>query len=138
STQSNPAIVYDSGKMGNGAITDKDLPFSGTENGFGLLVVEFEARNKPKFDMSGPSKWTGLVVIAINKVPTSNKQPLSFVGGGQDIHIIGGVFVYMRNQKRSSTETATLLGQELVKLAGNGNITFSDQAIDRAFQMRPT
>jgi hypothetical protein len=137
-TQSNPAVVYASGKMINGVMTETDLHFSGQENGWGILVVDIDDPNKAQFNMSGQSMWHGLIVVAINKVPTSNKQPLSFVGGGQEIHVIGGVFVYDRNVKRSSTETATLLGVELVKLAGNGNITFSDQTIDMAFKMRPS
>jgi len=137
-TAANPAIVYASGKMVNGVMQENDLHFSGNENGYGILVVEIDDPNKAQFDMSGQSMWHGLIIVVINKVPTSNKQPLSFVGGGNEIHVIGGVFVYDRNQKRNANETATLLGVEMVKLAGNGNITFSDQAIDSAFKMRPT
>ena len=137
-TAAAPAIVYASGKMVNGVMQENDLKFSGQENGYGILVVEIDDPNKAQFNMSGQSMWHGLIVVVINKVPTSNKQPLSFVGGGNDIHVIGGVIVYDRNQKRTSTETATLLGVELVKLAGNGNVTFSDQAIGQAMPLRPT
>jgi hypothetical protein len=137
-TPNNPAVVYASGKMVNGVMVENDLKFSGQENGYGILVVEIDDPNKAQFNMSGQSMWHGLIIVAINKVPTSNKQPLSFVGGGNAIHVIGGVFVYDRNIKRTATETATLLGVEMVKLAGNGNITFSDQAIDQNFKMRPT
>ena len=137
-TAANPAIVYASGKMVNGVMQENDLKFSGQENGYGILVVEIDDPNKAQFNMSGQSMWHGLIIVAINKVPTSNKQPLSFVGGGNQIHVIGGVFVYDRNQKRNATETATLLGVEMVKLAGNGNITFSDQAIESSFKLRPT
>lgn len=135
---SNPAIVYASGRMVNGVMQENDLKFSGKEDGYGILVVEIDDPNKAQFNMSGQSMWHGLIIVVVNKIPTSNKQPLSFVGGGNEIHVIGGVFVYDRNQKRNAAETATLLGVELVKLAGRGNITFSDQAIDRAFRMRPT
>jgi hypothetical protein len=71
-------------------------------------------------------------------VPTVNKQLLSFVGGGQDIHIIGGTFVYLRNEKRNQSELANLIGKELVKLAGNGNIRYSSMALDNAFKMKPS
>jgi|GEM_PF-6689952 len=142
-TAANPVVVYAKGRtQQNGTISEtvleSDLHWSGQQQGFGLLVVEIDDPNQAQFVMSGQSKWTGLVVIVLNKNPTTNKQPLSFVGGGQDVHIVGGVFVYARNQKRTASETATLLGVEMVKLAGNGNIRFSDAAIDRAFKIKPS
>jgi hypothetical protein len=137
-TPDNPAIVYASGKMVNGVMMENDLKFSGQENGYGILVVEIDDPNKAQFNMSGQSMWHGLIIVVANKIPTSNKQPLSFVGGGNQIHVIGGVFVYDRNIKRVANETATLLGVELVKLAGNGNITFSDKAIESSFRLRPS
>jgi hypothetical protein len=138
-TATNPAIVYITyRKNADGTVSEGDMHLSGPINGYGIMVVEIDDPNKAQFVMSGQSTWTGLTIIVVNKVPTVNKQPLSFVGGGQDLHIIGGTFVYMRNQKRDANDTSTLIGDELVKLAGNGNIRYSSMALDNAFKMKPS
>jgi len=123
-TATSPAIVY----------TTNTLHLAGSFTGYGILVVETDPTGCT-FDMGGQSTWTGLVIVVSKKNPTSTKQPLAFVGGGQDLHIIGGVFLYFRNP---SSDANNLIGHDIVKLAGNGNIRYSDMAIDSAYRMKPT
>lgn len=141
-TPTSPAIVYASGKKNADGSYDEDgIHFSGTFQGYGVLVMEIDDPENCTpcgLMMSGTSTWTGLVITVFTKNPTGNKQPLEFVGGGQDYHIIGGAFLYMRNQKRNASDSSSLIGKELVKLAGNGDIRYSDAAIDAAFKMKPT
>jgi hypothetical protein len=85
--------------------------------------------------MSGQSTWTGLVIIICDKIPTGMKQPLSFVGGGQDQHIIGGCMIYFPSPNSDSPKK--LIGEEIVKLAGNGNIRFCSAALRSLNQYRP-
>ncbi|HYG73437.1 MAG TPA: hypothetical protein VEK08_00285 [Planctomycetota bacterium] len=138
-TRDKPAIVYAKGKQNaDGTVSESDVHWSGQQRGYGIIVIEIDDPNKAQFVMSGQSLWTGLVVVVTNKVPTSNKQPLAFVGGGQNVHILGGVIAYTRNIKRSPTDTATILGQEMVKLAGNGNVRYSNQALNFFNDVAPT
>ena len=119
----------------DGSISEADVHWSGTEQGFGLLVVQIHDPDSAQFIMSGQSTWTGLVLIVCDKIPTGNKQPLSFVGGGQDQHIIGGCMIYFPNSQ--SDPGHSLFGQEIVKLAGNGNIRFCSGALRSLNQYRP-
>lgn len=142
-TAANPALVYATGKKdANGNIIESaGLHLAGTFSGYGVLIIEVadpDQASPCSFDMAGQSTWTGLVMIVNTYNPTGNKQPMAFVGGGQDQHIIGGAFLYMRNQKRNANDNTSLIGKELVKLSGNGNIRYSDAAIDAAFKMKPS
>jgi hypothetical protein len=119
----------------DGSISEADVHWSGQEKGYGLLVVQIHDADQAQFVMSGTSTWTGLVVIVCDKIPTGNKQPLSFVGGGQDQHIIGGCMIYF--PAPNSDLPHTLIGQEIVKLAGNGNIRFCSQVLGSLNQYRP-
>jgi hypothetical protein len=141
-TAASPALVYATGrKDANGNIIESaGLHLAGGFNGYGVLVIEVADPDQATpcaFDMAGQSTWTGLVMVVSTYNPTG-KQPMAFVGGGQDQHIIGGAFLYLRNQKRNATDNTTLIGMELVKLAGNGNIRYSDAAIDSAFKLKPS
>ncbi|HEY3320793.1 MAG TPA: hypothetical protein VGP72_10045 [Planctomycetota bacterium] len=142
-TIASPALVYAGGvKNADGTVTENTgIHWSGNQTGAGILVMEIDDPNNVQFEMSGQSRWTGLIIIACNKNPSSNKEVLTFVGGGgtqSRPHIVGGAFFYMRNMRRNATDTTSPLGQTLVKLAGNGDINFCDGAIDAAFKCKPS
>lgn len=109
------------------------LKFAGGFKGAGILVVEVEDPDTAQLEFSGGSMWVGLVVVVSNKNPTKNNAaPLVTVGGGNSIHIVGGAFVYMRNQADS------LINQNFTKLAGQADIKYSSAALNFLNQAAPS
>ncbi len=109
------------------------LKFAGGFKGAGVLVVEVEDPDTAQLEFSGSSMWVGLVVVVANKNPTKNNAaPLVTVGGGNAIHIVGGAFVYMRNQADS------LINQNFTKIAGQADIKYSSAALNFLNQAAPS
>jgi len=109
------------------------LKFAGGFKGAGVLVVEVEDPDTAQLEFSGSSMWVGLVVVVSNKNPTKNNAaPLVTVGGGNAIHIVGGAFVYMRNQADS------LINQNFTKIAGQADIKYSSAALNFLNQAAPS
>lgn len=109
------------------------LKFAGGFKGAGVLVVEIDDPDTAQLEFSGSSMWVGLVIVVANKNPTKNNAaPLVTVGGGNAIHLVGGAFVYMRNQEGS------LIGQNFTKLAGQADIKYSSQALKFLNQAAPS
>jgi hypothetical protein len=108
------------------------LKFAGGFKGAGVLIVEVEDPDNAQLEFSGGSMWVGLVIVVANKNPTKNNAaPLVTVGGGNSIHLVGGAFVYMRNQEDS------LINQNFTKLAGQADIKYSSAALNFLTQSVP-
>lgn len=109
------------------------LKFAGGFKGAGVLVVEVEDPDTAQLSFAGSSMWVGLVIVVANKNPTKNNAaPLVTVGGGNAIHLVGGAFVYMRNQENS------LINQNFTKIAGQADIKYSSAALNFLNQAAPS
>jgi hypothetical protein len=130
------AVVFASGSYVNGVWQSGDLHLGGTFRGAGLLVVEVDDPAQAKLIMDGSAEWVGEVIIYSHKPPSGNNDaPLTFVGGGNAMHIIGGAMVLV--DPNGVPNGTSILGQTLVKLAGNADIQYSSLAINAAFKSYP-
>jgi hypothetical protein len=131
-------IVYARGSMVNGAFTEGPLHLSGNQNGYGILLVEIDDPAQAQVIMSGQYRWTGLVLIVVNKRMSSDLAIFDIRGGGQDIHIVGGAMIYHRNRRRSNTENGAIYGKCLYQTRGNADLKYCSSALDQAYAMVPS
>jgi hypothetical protein len=134
-----PKIVYATGNVGtNGQVTESNLQFSGSFTGAGLLVIEINNPNLAGLILSGQSKWTGLILIVSNVASSGPKTMLETVGGGSDIHVVGGAILFSRNKVDPSNPSANLLGHAFTKLSGQADIHWSRLGLNKAHEVMPS
>ncbi|HYG76564.1 MAG TPA: hypothetical protein VEK08_16285 [Planctomycetota bacterium] len=134
-----PVVVWAHGtKNPDGTINEGKLSLT-TTVGWGILIVEVDDPAKGGLVFAGTqSRWTGLVIVVANKTPNGTGQDVLDLQGSDQVKIVGGAYVYMRNQKRTGEILLTDPRTSVAKLAGNGSILFSNNAINMAFRAKPT
>jgi hypothetical protein len=124
------AIVFASGSYVDGVWQSGDLHLGGTFKGAGILVVEVDDPAQAKLIMDGSAEWVGEVIVYSHKAPTGNNAaPLTFVGGGNALHIIGGAMVLVGS--------GSALTRTVVKSAGQSDLMYDSKAIDQANKSYP-
>lgn len=140
-TVESPKVVYATGKKDptSGQIIEGNLQLAGKFEGFGILIVETDDPNVATLIMGGQATWTGLVIVVSNKVLTiDNKSMFQTVGGGNEVHIVGGAFLYNRNEVNPADPNATMLGKKMAILSGQSDVKYSSVALDLAYQLKPS
>ncbi len=87
-------------------LSQGDLHFSGNSSGYGLLLLENTGSTTQEFKISGSFDWNG-VIICYGNISTV------LVGGGNKIHILGGL----------------LIGDGTVDMRGTADIIYSSQNV---------
>jgi hypothetical protein len=138
-TAADPKIVYATGNVRpDGTVLEGDLGFAGNFEGYGLLVMEINDPNLASLVMSGKSKWTGLVLVVSNITQTGPKNMFQTVGGGNEIHIVGGAILYSRNRVDPNNPNANLLGRSFATLSGQADVHFSFPGLNLAHSVLPS
>lgn len=127
-----PKVVYAKGAVVSGVFTEHTLHLTGNNEGWGVLVVEIDNPDNAQFIMSGQYRWIGLVLVVVNKRPTTAVSILDVRGGGNENHITGGALVYMRNNANSSADAGSVYGQELYRTRGTSDLKYSYDALMQA------
>jgi len=139
--EAKPIIAYARGTKDpvTGQISEKIGFHESQLTGVGLLVVEIDDPDKAQFELSGQSQWSGLVIVVSNHNPQKNSSRIMQIGGNTGTAIIGGAFLYFRNQARS-TDQYNLVNSsaELAMISGNASIKYSDMILDMLFKARPS
>jgi hypothetical protein len=128
-------VVYARGSVNaNGSVTENNLKFGGGFVGHGLLVVEINDPADMSVIFDGSAMWSGLIVVIANKPPlTANtKAPFQTTGGGNNVNIVGGVVVYVRNPDPA------MIGTDLASLSGTQSIMPSPAATQGALTVVPS
>lgn len=125
-------VVYAKGAVVSGVFTEHTLHLTGNNEGWGVLVVEIDNPDNAQFIMSGQYRWIGLVLVVVNKRPTTAVSILDVRGGGNENHITGGALVYMRNNANSSADDGSIYGQELYRTRGTSDLKYSYDALMNA------
>ena len=124
-TPTKPVVVYAEGKINpDGTVSEQGLHWSGTTPGYGILVINVDDPSNGGLIMSGQASWTGLVVLACNKVGTGVYIDNRGQGG-----VLGGTYIYNRNNPNPRNPGATMRGTTLATFRGNGAFRYSSQAI---------
>jgi hypothetical protein len=129
-----PAIVYASGSYINGVWQESFLKFGGNFRGCGLLVFECDDPSQAHIEFDGSSEWVGEVIVYAHKAPpagSTNSAPFITVGGGTQIHIIGGALLLF------DPNSGIINNSTVVKLAGNSAINYSPMNLAAAFKAYP-
>ena len=138
-TIDNPKLVYATGNIRpDGTVVEGDLQLSGSFEGAGILVVEINDPNLASVLMSGQSRWTGLIIVVSNMVPTGGKVTFETVGGGNSVHVVGGGVIYTRNGSNPADPSATILNRSFARLTGQSDIRFSEMALKMAHVVQPS
>jgi len=124
-------IVYASGRVVDGVYQEAPLNFSGNGRSYGLLVIEV---NNPDI-ISGQYTWVGLVLVVCNqRINQNNTSLMNITGGGNDLHIIGGVCLYFRNYAEAGS---SIYGKNAYRTRGTSDLMWSWDAVNMALKPVP-
>ena len=132
-TPTHPVVVYAEGTRNpDGTVSESGFHFAGQFSGYGILVISIDDPSNGGLITSGLASWSGLVVLAYNKVGSG-----VYIDGRGNGDILGGTYIYNRNNPNPKYPGSTMFSTTVATFRGNGAFRYSSAALKLIDSIKP-